>query len=107
MTLSFQAGNLQAAYQILKVSPDVDADTLHAAYIEQVKAFPPDRCPEQFQHIRDAYQQLKDPDLRAERLIIGPDPHMPLSELIDGGTDTRDYVGQDRWIEAMKLKPKL
>ena len=46
---------------ILGVAAQAGAATLRAAYLEKVRQFPPDRCPAEFERVRDAYAILSDP----------------------------------------------
>jgi curved DNA-binding protein CbpA len=47
-------------YEVLNLSPDSDDDTIRRRYLELVRQFPPERNPEQFAAIRQAYESLRD-----------------------------------------------
>jgi curved DNA-binding protein CbpA len=47
-------------YDTLGVSPEADDGTVRSAYLEAIKRFPPERYPERFTAISEAYQALKD-----------------------------------------------
>lgn len=51
-------------YETLNVAPDADAQAIKRAYFQQVRKFPPDRYPEEFQKIRTAYDALRNPQSR-------------------------------------------
>ena len=44
--------------EILGVSADATDDEIRTAYLSKVQEHPPDRSPEQFELIRDAYEAL-------------------------------------------------
>ena len=47
-------------YDILGVPPETDDGAVRSAYLEAIKRFPPERYPERFTAISEAYQALKD-----------------------------------------------
>jgi curved DNA-binding protein CbpA len=53
-------------YDILGVGVDADDAAVRAAYLEAVKRFPPERHPERFAAVSEAYQSLKDEKSRIE-----------------------------------------
>ncbi|NLS92691.1 MAG: J domain-containing protein [Planctomycetaceae bacterium] len=57
-------------YQVLDVSADVDDAALRRRYLELVRRYPPERCPQQFAEVREAYEQLRDPARRLERELF-------------------------------------
>lgn len=46
-------------YEILEVAPDADDDRIKKAYLAKVRRYPPERCPEEFQRVYQAYELLK------------------------------------------------
>lgn len=96
----------QDPWSVLGVSPEADDDEIRAAYMSKVKAYPPDRCGPEFEKIRDAYEQLKDPYRRAKYLILGAMPERPLESLLDDVPLSRRHVGPEPWLAAMKSQPK-
>jgi curved DNA-binding protein CbpA len=86
---------------MLGVAADAPAEEIRAAYLAKVKQFPPDRNPEEFEKIRDAYERIRDPRSRAKALLAAEDP-LPLVRLLDGLKASRRFVGPELWIEAMK-----
>jgi curved DNA-binding protein CbpA len=93
-------------WSVLGLAPEATDEQIRAAYIEKVKEFPPDRVGAQFENIRDAYEQLKDPYRRAKYLILGAGADRPLESLLDDVPATRQYVGPEPWLAAMKSQPK-
>ena len=59
--------------------PDATDEQIHAAYLEQVRQHPPDRDPDQFECIRDAFEQLRDPSVRASG-ACGPGPKFAIGQ---------------------------
>jgi curved DNA-binding protein CbpA len=47
-------------FEVLNLSADSDDDTIRRRYLELVRQFPPERSPEQFAAIRQAYESLRD-----------------------------------------------
>jgi len=47
-------------YQILNVQPSASDAEIKQAYLQQLKLFPPDKDPQQFQLIHQAYIKVKD-----------------------------------------------
>jgi curved DNA-binding protein CbpA len=46
-------------YEVLNLSPDSDDDTIRRRYLELVRQYPPERSPEKFAAIRQAYESLR------------------------------------------------
>lgn len=57
-------------YQVLGVSTDMDDAAIRRRYLELVRQFPPEKCPQQFAEVREAYEQLRDPAQRLERELF-------------------------------------
>lgn len=72
------------AAQRLGIAPDVDARGLKRAYRRAVAAHPPDRDPEGFREVRDAFELLSDPAGRLEALAVRPVPYTPPPALPPG-----------------------
>lgn len=53
-------------YERLGVSPDASREEIKLAYVEAVREYPPERHPDQFQRIREAFETLYDPESRTE-----------------------------------------
>lgn len=56
-------------YKILNVPYDADSATIRQAYLAAVKNHPPERAPEQFKKINEAYEAIKEEHLRIQREI--------------------------------------
>lgn len=90
--------------EVLGVSPTATEADIRAAYLLRVKECPPDRSPEQFERIRDAYEMLRDPRQRARHLLFSVDPAAPLASLVDGHSSSRLFVGSHPWLAILKGK---
>lgn len=87
---------------ILGVSAEAGDQEIRQAYLQKVKEFPPDRSPEQFERVRDAYETLRDPRRRTQRMLLAVDPDAPLASLLGGENDDRRFVGLDPWLAVLK-----
>lgn len=96
--------NPQQAAALLGVTPGATEQQLRAAYLQKLQEHPPDRDPELFEQIRDAYEHLRNPKVRAAAVLEGPSPHAPLTSLLDGPESNRAFVASQLWIQLLKEK---
>lgn len=101
MTHDGSAAN-EDPWAILGVPLDADDVQIRQAYLRRVKEHPPDRAPAQFERVRDAYEELRDPRRRAERMILSIDPAADLVSLLDDDAGRRQFVGPEPWLAALK-----
>ena len=90
--------------EVLGISRDATDEEIRAAYLLKVREHPPDRSPEQFEQIRDAYEVLRDPRRRLRHRLFSVDPQMPLASLFSGEANPRRFVGPDPWLDVLKGK---
>jgi curved DNA-binding protein CbpA len=83
-------------YERLGLGIDASAEEIRGAYHRLLRIYPPERAPEEFKRIREAYETLKDPDSR-EAYNSQPDPK--LRKWIDLGMAA---LGEKRYGEAEK-----
>jgi hypothetical protein len=57
-------------YAILEVEPDATPDQVRIAYHRKVREHPPERDPEGFKRVREAYDTLRSPRKRAELTLL-------------------------------------
>ena len=88
--------------KILGTSNDAGDEAVRAAYLEKIKKYPPDRFPEEFEQIRDAYEAMRDPRSRTLSMLLSVDPQRPLPALLDNLKAERLFVGPKQWLAAMK-----
>ena len=87
---------------MLGVAPQASDEEIRAAYLRKLREYPPDRNPDEFELVRDAYEQLRDRRRRVEHTLFSCDPEAPLESLIDDVGDNRKYVGLEPWLAALR-----
>jgi len=92
----------QDPWSALGIGLDAGNEQIRAAYLAGVKRHPPDRDPEAFERIRDAYECIRDPGRRISRMLLQVDPTAPLVSLLDGTPPPRRFVPVEKWIDALK-----
>ena len=76
-------------HEIMGVSPEADEATLRQRYLELVRQHPPEKCPQQFAEIREAYEQLRDPVTRLRKQLFQVRTAESLDDII---ADVREHV---------------
>ena len=89
-------------YGILGIPDDSGEEAIRLAYLKKIKIYPPDRAPEAFERIRDAYEMLNDPRSLARARLFSVDPEMPLDALLDNQEPKREFAGPGPWLAAME-----
>ncbi|MGH9388078.1 MAG: DnaJ domain-containing protein [Vicinamibacteria bacterium] len=87
---------------VLGVSDQAGAEEIRAAYLDAVKRNPPDRHPEAFERIRDAYQALRDPKRRVQSVLFAEDAQAALADWLDAQKKKRGFVGPGPWLDALR-----
>jgi hypothetical protein len=87
---------------ILGVSEDAGQEEIRQAYLEKIRQYPPDRSPETFERIRDAYAILSNPFHRMRTELFSVDPGASVIPLLDRLEPRRDFVGPAPWLAAME-----
>jgi len=64
---------LISPYEVLSVSMGANDEEIRKRYLNLVKLHSPDKDPEKFKHITDAYEKIKDEDSRLNYLIYNKD----------------------------------
>lgn len=57
-------------YAILGLPPDSDDDTIRRRYLQLVREFSPERHPQKFAEVRQAYESLKDLNTRLQHRVF-------------------------------------
>lgn len=89
-------------FTVLGVEETADDEAVRAAYLAAVRKSPPDRDPEGFRRIREAYEALRDNEHRMALRLFGPPPLMNLVELLDALPTERRYVGLGPWLTVLR-----
>ncbi|MCB2182409.1 MAG: J domain-containing protein [Desulfobulbaceae bacterium] len=83
---------MKTPYQILRIKEDADDASVKKAYLAAVKQFPPERFPEQFQKVREAYEKIGTEKDRLRYALFDtsmPDPLEIAELLLQDGTKKR------------------
>ncbi|ABO51616.1 heat shock protein DnaJ domain protein [Desulforamulus reducens MI-1] len=86
-------------YKILNTRSNATQQTIKAKYIAQVKAFPPETHPEEFQRIRRAYETLRDPVKRREYDMLRKYGGK-IEKLMEKAFE---FMGEEKWDKAEEL----
>jgi len=89
-------------HAVLGVGPEADDEQIRAAYLCKLKEYPPDRCPAEFERVRDAYELLRDRRRRSQHTLFSCDPEAPLESLLDGTAGERKFAGPEPWLAVLK-----
>lgn len=89
-------------HAILGIAPNAGAKAARAAYLDLIRAHPPDRSPRRFAEISQAYEEFIKPEERINRLLFETDMDHAISELINQIDSTPNHTGPIPWIEALK-----
>lgn len=89
---------------VLDIPLNASDEEIRAAYLRKVKEYPPERSPEQFEKIRDAYETLRDPRGRMRSLLLSADPEAALASLAGMEGPQRRFAGPQPWLEVLKAK---
>jgi curved DNA-binding protein CbpA len=57
-------------YEVLGIPPDSDDETIRRRYLQLVREFSPERHPEKFASVRQAYDSLRDLDTRLRHRLF-------------------------------------
>ena len=92
------------SFEILGVSQDASDEDIRAAYLARVRDCPPDRSPEHFERVRDAYNKLRDPRARIRHRLFAVDPAASFASVFADMTAPRRFVRRTLWQEVLKGK---
>jgi curved DNA-binding protein CbpA len=89
-------------FTVLGLDETADDEAVRAAYLAAVRKSPPDRDPEGFRRIREAYEALRDQERRLALRLFGPPPLENVAELLDTFPTERRYVGPGPWLNVLR-----
>lgn len=92
------------ALDVLGIAPNSSDEEIRAAYLRKVKEYPPDRDPEAFERVRDAYETLRDPRRRTREMLFSADPETPFATAFATGQAKRRFVGPGPWLAVLRGK---
>ena len=93
-------------WAILGIDEAASPEEVRCAYLDKIKRYPPDRHPEQFERLRDAFEMAQDPRLRFRRMLFSFPPEMPLADLARQTSQTYPFVGPQPWLDVLDPKAK-
>lgn len=95
--------NIDEARQLLEIRREAGEEDIRAAYVRKVKQYPPDRSPQQFEQVQEAYEALRDTRRQAQD-ILGSVPNQPLTSLLEGRQSERRFTGPALWLAVLTEK---
>ena len=95
-------------YAVLSIEPGAGDEEIRAAYLAKLKLYPPDRAPDEFERVREAYDLLRDRRQRALRMLFAASPDQSISSLLEtglgAGGNGRRYAGPGPWLAVLREK---
>ncbi len=95
-------------YMVLGIPENAAPEIIRQAYLEGIRAFPPEQAPQRFRTIAAAYEEVKHDIDRARRRVFGA-PELPrmrrLADLVPAENKTRQRIGMDAWLDANTEAP--
>jgi len=89
-------------FAVLGLEETAGDEAVRAAYLAAIRTSPPDRDPEGFRRIRDAYEALRDTERRLALRLFGPPPLADFAALLDAVPEERRYVGPGPWLNVLR-----
>ncbi|MFV1958348.1 MAG: J domain-containing protein [Planctomycetota bacterium] len=89
-------------YEVLDITEEADDEAVHRAYLAAVRRHPPDRDPDAFARIRDAYEMLRRAEQRTAMRIFGVPEVEALEDLERVLPHSKRFVGPGPWLEALR-----
>ena len=86
-------------FAVLGIEETADDEEVRAAYLAEVRRSPPDRDPEGFRRIREAYEAVRDEERRLALRLFGPAPLDGLEALLDGDARRAATRRPGPWLE--------
>ena len=87
----------------LDIKENASDEEIRKAYLRQIRQYPPESSPTEFQEINQAYMAIKDECSRAEFRLFGKVyEKVPLSSMLPKTYKKRNRVGIRNWINFLK-----
>ena len=85
-------------YAVLDLEPDAGDEAIRARYLELVRKYPPERAPDRFRAVREAYELVRDEDRRIRfalfHVVEDPDLNANL-EAVEWKTETKRLTSRE------------
>ena len=88
-------------FAVLGIEETAGDDAVRVAYLAAVRRSPPDRDPDGFRRVREAYEAVRDEERRFALRVFGPAPLDP-EALLDLVADQRRHVGPAPWLDVLR-----
>ncbi len=88
---------MTSPYRLLGVSEQNSDTEIKNAYLNAVKTCPPERDPERFQRLHQAYETIKDQDSRLRHALFGW-PEVDFNDLLDAAFTTPEATADAREV---------
>jgi curved DNA-binding protein CbpA len=102
--LKQQMMDLDTAASVLGIAAGASDDEVRAAYLRKVREHPPERAPQEFERVRDAYAILSEPERRIAARLFGGQSDASFASLLDNEKDVRELVGPEPWLDVLKRR---
>ncbi len=92
-------------YDVLEVAATADDARIKKAYLGMVRRYPPERCPEDFQRIQQAYERIKtEEDRLSYRLFhcVVPEP-ADIAALLLAPVAKKERPGREAFQQQLRL----
>jgi len=90
-------------YQLLGIPEDSEEDdAIRNAWLEAVRRFPPEKAPEQFSRIREAYELIRDREARFRLRTFGDKRLRDLALLAGFFPAERNHAGPALWLAVTR-----
>ena len=89
-------------FAVLGIEETASDGEVRTAYLAAVRRAPPDRDPEGFRRIREAYEAVRDEERRLALRLFGPLPLDGVEALLDALPDERRHVGSGPWLDVLR-----
>lgn len=90
-------------YHTLEITPEAAPEEIRRAYFRLVRRFPPEKEPEKFKSIREAYETLSDP--KARRNYDALQEHGDV--ISDLFAEAEGLMGDEKWEDAVRTLKRI
>lgn len=90
-------------YRVLGIAEETDDDeAIRKAWLESVRRFPPEKEPEQFARVREAYEMIRDRESRFCLRTFGDRRMKNTAALVDFFPMERNHAGSALWLAVIR-----